>query len=251
MKLLLFHVFPINNWKIVTEKLLSEVPHDDIFIHVSLPHSQSEEKREIDHFLRSLKKIRTIFYSLNSAHPESDAMLKFLEHLDLSGYSILTYMHTKGVTKPDNQNIKDWTELMRYYIVDKMSLCQRTFESGYLLYGVNRIDKSDFEDAEFFYAGNFVSVNLVPEMIRKINSTPMAKEYHGLEGFWGKLCTNKQAYNAFYSRIDHYTNPFPASLYKNQRSRIRYSIVSFLYHNYYRLRHFLLRTPILKLLKII
>ncbi|HEY8933593.1 MAG TPA: FkbM family methyltransferase [Cyclobacteriaceae bacterium] len=239
-KVLFFHIYPINHWRDVTRHLIGDIPHDDIFVHISLPFDSSIDKEAIDLFLSSFQKIKHVFYSVNSPHPEVDAMDKFLEHVDLMQYSILTYMHSKGVTKPDSQNIKDWTELMRYFIVDKMSLCERVFKRGYLLYGVNKTRESNFE-ADFFYAGNFVSLNLTPDTRKKIKSTPIERNYHGLEGFWGKLCKTSYAYNAFYSRIDHYTNPFPDSFYKNNWRRIRYSATSLFYYNYYKVKYFIFK----------
>lgn len=241
MKVLFFHIYPVNNWKEVTAHLLADVPHDDIFVHVSLPPGQHIDSLISDQFLLSFSRIKAVYYSPNSAHPEADAMEKFLSHVNLSTYALLTYMHSKGVTKPDSENVKHWTELMRYFIIDKMALCERVFRKGYLLYGVNRTDKSDF-DADFFYAGNFVSVNLTPDVITKIRQVPIEKNYHGLEGFWGKLCDRRRAYNAFYSRIDHYINPFPATFYKSTWQRIRYSLISFLYSRYYSVKHFITRS---------
>ena len=54
-------------------------------------------------------------------------------------------------------------------------------------------------------------------------------EYYGLEGF-GKLCTNQQTYNVFYSRINHYTL-FPAYLYKAGFVE-RVLITTFLYQKF-------------------
>lgn len=229
-KILLYHIFPVNDWKEVTENLLSRVPHESMYVHVSLPDSITKE--EVQNYLNSFGRIKAVFYSVNSNHPEVDGMEKFRTQIDLTQYTLLTYMHSKGVTKPTSQNIKDWTELMRYFIMDRMEQCIRVFKHGYLLYGVNKTTESDFE-ADFFYAGNFISVNLTPEMVSKIQSTPIDRNYHGLEGFWGKLCSSQKAFNAFHSRIDHYSNPFPESNYKNWKGRLRYSIVSFLYNRYY------------------
>lgn len=237
-KILLFHIYPVNHWKEVTQQLLSGLPHDEVIVHVSLELDSCQ--KEISDFLVTIEKVREILYSSNSPHPEVDAMEKFLTRVNIEDYSILTYMHSKGVSKAISQNIRDWTELMRYFIIEKMPLCERIFKKGYLLYGVNRTDDSNF-DAHFFYAGNFVSINLTPAMISKIKSTPMEKEYYGLEGFWGKLCTSKYAYNAFYSRIDHYTNPFPERFYKSKWGRIRYSITSSFYYHYYQIKNLILK----------
>lgn len=238
-KVLLFHIFPINTWKNVSDRLLAHVPHEDIFVHVSIdPELNNQE--EVRSYLSAFPKVRSVFYSINSAHPEVDAMETFRANINFHQYSILTYMHTKGVTKPESQNIEDWTELMRYFVLDKMNLCEKAFKRGYLLYGVNKTPESGnqghFKGIDFFYAGNFISVNLTAEVVQKIKTLPLPMEYYGLEGFWGKLCTNQQAYNVFYSRINHYVTPFPAYLYKSWIRRTRYSITAFLYQKFYQWR---------------
>jgi hypothetical protein len=239
-KVLLFHIFPINNWQEVTARLLAFVPHDDIFVHVSLNQDEDIMRDHVSSFLQSFGKIRSIFFSQNTAHAEVDAMAIFRAKIDLSQYSLFTYMHAKGVTRPNDQNILDWVELLRYFIIDRMDLTLRAFERGYVMYGVNKTavadDDWDFRGARFFYAGNFVTVSLRDGMLGKVNNTALENEYYGLEGFWGKLCPDAAAYNAFHSRINHYLTPFPGKFYKNWFGRRRYVIVSYLYHHFYSLR---------------
>lgn len=236
-KVLLFHIFPINNWKEITTNLITNVPHQDIFIHVSLPQDSKLNQSDITDFLKSFAKVRSVFYSPNSSHPEVDAMSTFRNEVDFSAYQILTYMHTKGVTKPHNQKIAEWIELMRYFIIERMSHCEKIFGKGYLIYGVNKTSVSDqdldFKGARFFYAGNFVSINLTSAMLEKIKSVPLQKEYYGLEGFWGKLCKSSLAYGAFHSRVNHYLSSFPDNYYKGKLRRMRYSAIAFCYQKYY------------------
>ena len=242
-KILLYHVFPVNNWREVTASLISNVPHDDIYVHVSIHHDMPLSENDLVSHLRSFGKVRTIFFSGNSQHAEVDAMEVFRSNIEFKEYSLLTYMHSKGVTKSNSKNINDWIELMRFFIIEKMELCETVFRKGYLLYGVNKtavsVDDHDFYGASFFYAGNFVSVNLTSDMISKIQSVQLPKTYYGLEGFWGKLCATDLAYNAFHSRVNHYLTPFPENNYKKWTQRIRYSIVSFCYEHYYSLMRLL------------
>ena len=241
-EVLLFHVFPINNWKSVSQNLLSNVPHDDVYIHVSFHQHLTVTASEINSFFYSIKKVKHIYYSQNSNHPEVDAFNTFKSNIDLTQYSLLTYMHAKGVTKPESQNIADWTELMRYFIMDRMSNCRKAFANGYLLYGVNKTREPKnkegyFKEVDYFYAGNFVSVKLTPDVTMNIKSLPIIMNYYGLEGFWGKLSPGKLAFNAFHSRINHYTSPFPASFYKTKSARLKYSITAVLYEKYFSVLH--------------
>lgn len=224
----------------MTTKLLSDVPHKDIFVHVSLDQNAVPGQDQIGQFLTSFSRIKRVFYSPNSIHPEVDAMEIFRKNVRFPDYSILTYMHTKGVTKPEDNNVQDWIELMRYFIIDKIDLSVEVFSRGYLIYGVNKTlveeKDRDFEGAEFFYAGNFVSISLTPGMIDAIKSTPLAKSYYGLEGFWGKLCPSRSAYNAFHSRVNHYLTPFPERYYKLWTRRLLYSAIAFCYYQFYKLK---------------
>ena len=220
-KALLVHVYVVNYWFLICDKLLRNVPHDDIYVHVSYGSVFSLNYLLAQVYFRFRPKVKAVYFSKNATSAEVKAFQLLRAKIDLAQYSILSYIHAKGVTKPHNSNIKDWVELMRYFLLDRMDICEKAFANGYKLYGINLGAYDDkyprygpFSFSEFHFAGNFVSVNL--NILRdKITSTQIDDEYFGLEGFWGKLCDIDGVYCPFISPLDLYSHPFPEPLYKN------------------------------------
>lgn len=224
--IILYNVYPKNHWKQLTQFLLSDVPHDTIIVNVTMDKwDMILRKKSIERFLKKIPKVSKIYFTPNSSYGEVPGFITMRNDTDLSEYSILTYMHSKGVTKPDNDNIKDWVRLMHYFIIDKFKQTEEVFSKNYILYGVNLlkiedwIESSDYGPyrfSDYHYSGNFVSVNL--DLIRdKFLNTPVDLDYFGIEGFFGKLCSYEQAYSAHLSTKiiqSHYKEPYPESYYK-------------------------------------
>jgi hypothetical protein len=222
--ILLYNLYPKNNWQEVTLNLLRNIPHQTIAVNISLDwHDQVFNKKKIISFLQSIPKVDQVFIAKNiPAVAEGIGLENFRRQIDFTDFSLVTYMHSKGVTKPANICIKDWVELMRYFQIDRFDLCQQVFREGYGLYGVNLGKYTEgerygpFRFSDFHYSGNFVSVNLAS--LRDVFlTTPVDADYYGVEGFWGKLCPYQQAYEAHVSSptiTNHYTERYPASLYK-------------------------------------
>lgn len=217
---LLYNVYIVNHWKSITTQLLSGIPHEDLLINVSVDWYKIWKFPFIYFWFCKRYKPTRIIISINShKYPEAKAFIKLRKYVDINCHSILTYMHGKGVTKPNNPYIKDWVELMRYFIIDKYELCIDAFSHGFKLYGINLHLTPEgekfgpYEFSEFHFSGNFVSVNL--ELIgEKFFSTSIDKSYFGLEGFWGKLCSKNEVFCPFYSEVNHYHTAFPETLYK-------------------------------------
>jgi len=227
--IVLYHLYPVNNWKEITQKLLLNIPHNEIFIHVSLP--ENIDMKDLEVFLLSLQKVKAVYYSENSKYSEVDGLEKFRKSIDFSECHILTYMHSKGVTKPGNKNISDWTELMHYFHTKKINSCAIVFGKKFKLYGVNK--KIKYKDvksgpllfSDYHYSGNFVSLNL-PLVLQNFMEKTIDKDYYGVEGFWGKLCDSSEAYNVFGTFINHYKTPYPKYQYEKS---IMYSLNFFIH----------------------
>lgn len=219
---LLYNLYPKSYWKELTDNILSSAPHDDIYVNVSLDFTDLLfNKRDIVKHLNKNTKIRKIFFTRNNRKlGEIPGFEKMRKSIDLNKYNVLTYAHSKGVTKPDNSNIRDWVEFMRYFIFDRFDLCLDAFNRGYILYGVNLLEANQqnknedtFALSKFHYSGTFVSVNL--NIVReKFSKTPCINTYLGVEAFWASLCDIEKAFSAHNSGKNHYNEPFPARLYK-------------------------------------
>tara|TARA_R110000850_G_scaffold20864_4_gene61814 strand:+ start:595 stop:1284 length:690 start_codon:yes stop_codon:yes gene_type:complete len=223
--ILLYNLYPINNWKEITDRLIKKVPHDEVFIHVSLSLVQNIfYKQKIRKFLKTYNKVTLIIFSINESKiAEVKGFIKLRSVLFKKKVSVVTYIHSKGVTKPHNKNIQDWVELMRYFLIDRMDLCLDAFSKGYKLYGVNMGHYKEGEEkygpsqfSSFHFSGNFVTVNLKLLNV-EFFQTPLDEDYFGVEGFWGKLCNSKDVYCPHISGTNiknHYLEPYPDSFYK-------------------------------------
>jgi hypothetical protein len=234
-KILLYHIYPINHWQEITDLLFRKLPFDKIVVHVSLPEGDKSIRTELENFFARYP-IDKFLYSVNSGTGEVDAMKSFVTSVDLQNFDVLTYMHCKGVTKPGNEHISKWTKLMRYFIIEKMSRCEKAFGKGYITYGINKTvpnqEDAGFGGSNFFYEGNFVSLNLKKVDLKKAVQKYLEHSYYGLEGFWGKLCSYELGYAVFNSGVNHYMSTVEEKDYTTALARLRYSMI----RNYYRMR---------------
>ena len=224
--LLLYNLYPRTIWKEVTTSLLSNVPHDKIVVHVSLPLTKIFQYYSIRKQVLKYDKVSEIYVSLNNKSAgEAKGFNLLRRNIDFTKYDIVTYMHSKGTSRKRKNNIpiKDWTEYMRHFIIDRFDLCLDAFAKGYNLYGVNISDhvyarqehKKLFPHCKFIYQGNFVSVNL-KNIRQEFLNTPCVHHYYSLERFWGTLCPIEKAYCAFQTNVDLYNTPFPPSCYREK-----------------------------------
>lgn len=221
--LLFYNLYPKEQWKEITASLLRNVPHDDITVHVALPLLGWFNKGAILIELERYPKIQQVIFSNNKKKiGEAVGLEKLQSEVDLEPYSILTYIHSKGSSKArkNTQPIMDWTEYMRYFVVERLDKAVEAFENGFYLYGVNLSTSTPSKDKtrlkhpriNFHYSGNFVSINL-KELGKKLLITQCVKDYYGVELFWGRLCTIDKAYSAHESGVDHYNQPYPPDNY--------------------------------------
>ena len=176
----------------------------------------------IKKYLRQFDKVDQIFFSANSRKEgESKGFNKMRFKIDFKDHEIITYTHSKGTSSRHKNTIpvRDWTELMRYFVIERLDLCKKAFQEGYYLYGVelsNHIDEQgriEFPETKFIYDGNFVSVNY-KALSKQFKYFPCRKHYYGVERFWGQLCQKEKAFCAHSSNTDHYDRPYPPSNYR-------------------------------------
>jgi hypothetical protein len=233
--ILLYHIYPINHWQEITDILFQKLPFDKIVVHVSLPANDEGIRLELESYFKKYP-VNEILYSPNSGTGEVDAMKRFISSVDLQEFDLLTYMHCKGVTKPANSHIMEWTKLMRYFIIEKIDQCKKAFRRGFVTYGINKAipnqQDEGFRGSNFYYEGNFVSLNLKKVNLKKAVEEHLEHTYYGLEGFWGKLCSYKMGYAVFNSGVNHYLMAVPEKDYTTVFGRLKYSMI----RNFYKLK---------------
>jgi hypothetical protein len=150
-------------------------------------------------------KIKVINYSDNIMRFELDTInLIKLFCNDNSNCQIL-YLHTKGITHPNNQYIEDWTNMMLYFLINKYKDCCELLDQ-YDTVGCNY----NLEPHKH-YSGNFwwANSNYI-ETLSKINSNVR----HDAE--WWILSNNLvNHYSIHNSNINHYNEAYPKEKYIN------------------------------------
>jgi hypothetical protein len=222
---LLYNLYPLNNWRQITNSLLSKVPHDDIYVHINIPKRNPIKAYIAYYYLLNNKKVKEIFFSINlKSKGESTGFKVFRKNINFDNYKIATYVHSKGSSRKrkNTKPIKAWVELLRYYTIERLDLAKNAFQKGYLLFGVNLQnehikDKSDnimFPETKFHYSGNFVTINLNYLRYEFLNNVCLSN-YYGVEVFWGTLCSIEKAYCVHQSNVNHYEETYSESYYKD------------------------------------
>ncbi len=220
--LLFYNLFPKTEWKSITKKLLESVPHDAIIVHITVPKSRFFQLLQVKTWLHeNYPKVKHIIWSLNKhGLGETVGFNKFRKTIDLSDYSLLTYVHSKGSSRKrkNTPQVKDWTELMRYFVIERLDLALDCFEKGYSFYGVNlqEVSRDDYPKDHWHYSGNFVTVNL-NKVLKEFLESPCKKDYYGVEMFWGSLVLVGSAYSPHNSPTNHYEECYPPERYRTIR----------------------------------
>lgn len=128
----------------------------------------------------------------------------------------ILYLHGKGVTRGTNQNIKDWIDLMEYFLIERWEECIAKLKD-YDTCGVNL--NSELPSIKLHYSGNFWWAN--SDYIKKLPRLDIANctvpyvmnNPRGYCEFWltdntfGRHCTLHN------SNIDHYCLRYTRDIY--------------------------------------
>ncbi len=223
--ILFYNLFPKTTWKEISNKILKNIPHDDVIIHITVPKSRLLLLPLYRIWINNnIPKVKTVLWSFNMrGMGETKGFDIFRKTQNLDDYSILTYAHSKGSSRKRKNTlpVQDWTELMRYYVIERLDLATSCFQEGYSFCGVNlstnmhpdQEAKLQYPNTTFIYEGNFVSINLDKERGRFID-TEVVKDYYGVERFWGMVNSLQSAFSLHQSQTDHYKKRYPSNMYR-------------------------------------
>ena len=222
----MYNLYPKTIWKEITKSILGTAPHDSIAVHISLPPYYLLKLPGIKKWLQNnFPKITHIFWSFNRKKlGESKGFDVFRKRIDFTDVGIVTYAHSKGSSskRKNTPQIRDWTEMIRYFVVERLDLARKAFSEGYHFAGVNLNSRFHvpvgeeklYRTCRFIYEGNFISINL--DKVRgRFLSTPCPRRYYGLERFWGMLGNIEDAKMLYNSNpFDHYKDFYPPERYR-------------------------------------
>jgi hypothetical protein len=191
-----------------------------IYIHITCIHHYQEviqkmiDKMKMSGLYKEIKEIRISLIGDNCF--ELDEKMKIIYTGKLGEYENKTineinvddenepilYLHSKGVTKPNNLFIKDWTDLMTYYLIEQWKICIEGLKY-YDTVGVNLNP-----EPKLHYSGNMWWTTMKHlKNIGKLNY----QSYLDSEMY---ICKKGKHLCLWNSKINHYHNHYPLELYK-------------------------------------
>ena len=200
MNIIYIHVCCINNYKEVFEYLIYCITQSGLYDVI-------DEIRccilgQYDSELFKDPKIKIHAVSDNIGLYEVFTINRIHEDCKTEQMNIL-YLHTKGITKPNNPNVKDWVKFLCYFTIYKYKECMDALHE-YDTVGVN-LHTLDI----VHYSGNFWWATS-----RYINTLEQCEYtcYNSPE-FW-LTEKNKGKYGCLWnSNVNHYYTEYPSNLY--------------------------------------
>lgn len=119
------------------------------------------------------------------------------------GYSL--YLHCKGSSRPNNQNIQDWINMLEYFCIERFKDCLKGLYEGYNAVGSNFIEnaKEPHFSGNFWWANNYYLATL-PELL--------TEDRIRCEMWIGKG-ENMKVKNFYNSNVNQYYEPCPREKY--------------------------------------
>jgi hypothetical protein len=226
MEKIYINVATINNFNEVLNYLLNKINESGLYDkcwNVYIIVNGDTSLLEID------KKEKYIVYNANKTtdvveFPSLHLLWLHSNEIIDEDYNIL-YLHTKGVTKPNSGPVKDWTEYMSYFNIEKwqdriMDLKNYDTTGVNLSGNVEDYDKNPetwgYTKSPLHYSGNFwwSKSSYIKNLPNPYDWKPDKNylKWRVMCEMW--LCQNKgNFYNAWASRINHYMAEYPRSNY--------------------------------------
>jgi len=160
---------------------------------------------ENDMLMFNNEKIEIINYSNNIAlfeTPTLNLIHAFCENME-ENCEIL-YLHTKGITCQDNENVMDWIDMMKYFLIDKYDNCSNLLKSHDTVgcnYSVSPLKH---------FSGNFwwANSNYIKQKLTKIYS-----DKKHINEWWICSGADVNSYELHNSDINHYNTYYSKDNY--------------------------------------
>ena len=125
-------------------------------------------------------------------------------------YKVL-YLHTKGITCQDNENVMDWIDMMKYFVIDQHDNCSKLLKSH------DSVGCNYSAQPYKHFSGNFwwANSNYIKQKLTKIYS-----DKKHINEWW--ICSGNDVnnFNLHNSGINHYNTRYTADKYNDSLYRI-------------------------------
>ena len=145
-----YHIYAIDGVESIIDEQLNLIKtHFDFPYILNVGISIADDNISIDYIINKFEKIRDVRSKANE-FVTLDLIEKDKEKFGDSDY--ILYIHTKGASKQDNQNVISWRHLMNYFNIEKVKNVFKLFEkTEFNTYGVHYIALNN----KSHYSGNF------------------------------------------------------------------------------------------------
>ena len=145
-----YHIYAIDGVESIIDEQLSLIKkHFDFPYTLNVGISIAADNTSIDYIINKFEKIRDV-RSKGNEFVTLDLIEKDKEKFGDSDY--ILYIHTKGASKQDNQNVISWRHLMNYFNIEKVKNVFKLFEkTEFNTYGVLFGSAGKWK----LYSGNF------------------------------------------------------------------------------------------------
>ncbi len=146
--IIFYHMLCVNDYKDRFEKTYSKIKTSGLIDLTAMifVNCVGDEKENGVEFLKQYEKV--IPSTGDCDTDESSTLIKLWEICQIYDSNVL-YLHSKGVTKPENINIQSWVDLMEYFAIEDFEKCFKAL-TMYDTCGVNL----SFQPMKH-YSGNF------------------------------------------------------------------------------------------------
>ena len=211
-----FHICLIGNWKEVISNLLFKIHNSGLYNYVNeircviLGDINNTEIYSVLKQFDKNNKIIIVLRDNNTNLYEKITINKLLEDSQNNNSdAYILYIHSKGVTKPNNKYVLDWVNYMAYFNIYKFDTCFKKLENPFIsAVGVNLIGQ---DVNPLHYSGNF----WWSKMSHIQNLKHITNNYYNSPEFW--ITSNKGNYISLWnSNVNHYQELYSFSLYENK-----------------------------------
>ena len=145
-----YHVYIIDGVESIIDEQLNLIKtHFDFPYILNVGISIANSNQSTTHILQKFKNIRDV-RAMGNEFTTLELIEKDKENFGDSDY--ILYIHTKGASKQDSENVMSWRHLMNYFNIEKVKNVFKLFEkSDYNTYGVLLGNAGKWK----IYSGNF------------------------------------------------------------------------------------------------